>query len=73
MFDTSKAIQAQEKLCEEKGYPHFAPRDGRCWSCRRNIYEEYERPSGYKTGVQVEKASTELITGCPHCNRTYCD
>ena len=27
----------------------------------------------YTTGVTVEKAANELITGCPHCNRSYCD
>ena len=25
------------------------------------------------TGIPVEKAATKLITGCPHCNRSYCD
>lgn len=25
------------------------------------------------TGISVDKASTELVTGCPHCNRSYCD
>lgn len=25
------------------------------------------------TGITVEKASKELVTGCPHCNRSYCD
>jgi len=24
-------------------------------------------------GISLERASTELITGCPHCNRSYCD
>lgn len=27
----------------------------------------------YTTGITVEKAATSLITGCPHCNRSYCD
>ena len=27
----------------------------------------------YTTGISVERAGRELITGCPHCNRTYCD
>lgn len=27
----------------------------------------------YITGITVEKAGNELVTGCPHCNRTYCD
>jgi len=27
----------------------------------------------YITGITVEKAGKELVTGCPHCNRSYCD
>ena len=77
-YNTIKAIEAQAKLCEEKGYPHFAPINGVCWKCNRQIYqpakikcysgEEIERP-----GISVERASRELITGCPHCNWSYCE
>ena len=74
MFDRASAISAQEKYSKEKGYPHFAPRNGSCWRCGRNIYDELEHAgTAYKTGIPVEKAESELITGCPHCNRTYCD
>ncbi|MFB1100864.1 hypothetical protein [Terribacillus sp. JSM ZJ617] len=81
-FDVEKAVEAQKKLCDEKGLPHFAPRFGTCYNCRTNIYEEKQKTrkdflSGenvsYMTGITVEKAASELITGCPHCNRTYCD
>jgi hypothetical protein len=27
----------------------------------------------YITGITVEKAGKELVTGCPHCNKSYCD
>lgn len=84
IYNKQKAMEAQAKLCKEKGYPHFAPeRTGRCYSCKREIYEpiEHDRKDWktgevvgkYTTGITVEKASTELITGCPHCNRSYCD
>jgi len=74
MFDRASAISAQEKYCKEKGYPHFAPRNGRCWHCGRNFYDEVEHPGGVRrTGISVERAGSELITGCPHCNRSYCD
>ena len=82
-YNVSKAIKAQEELCKKEGYPDFAPHSGVCWNCRRNIYEvvEHDRkdcygsPTGEKftTGISVEKAGTELVTGCPHCNRSYCD
>jgi hypothetical protein len=82
-YDASMANTAQTILCKEKGYPHFAPGNGVCWKCHQNIYKpiEHERRDWqthaiigkYITGVSVEKASTELVTGCPHCNRSYCD
>ena len=74
IFDKEKAIEGQKKLCEEKGYPHFAPKSGVCWHCGCNFYEELTREGEkYKTGISVEKARTELMTGCPHCHRSYCD
>lgn len=82
-FDVVKSIEAQSKLCSEKGYPHFAPRSGKCYWCNKQIYEpiEHERKDWktgevtghYITGIDSEKASKELVTGCPHCNRSYCD
>lgn len=85
-FDVKKAIEAQNRYCKENNLPHFAPYDGRCWNCRRNIYElHYWKREDYrlvpakqeeattKTGISVEKAGSELVTGCPHCNRSYCD
>jgi len=59
LMDTIKeAIAAQRKYCDEKKLPHFAPSDGKCWCCHRNIYED---------GYSVERASSELIIRCPHC------
>lgn len=45
------------------GSPLYAPEDGICWFCKRNIYWR----------IPVEKAGTELVVGCPHCFRSYCD
>ncbi|MBY9081046.1 hypothetical protein KIH86_23110 [Paenibacillus sp. HN-1] len=77
MFNVNESIKAQAKLCKEKGYPHFAPSSGVCWSCNKNIYSPQEKTGWndqkYTSGITVEKAASELITGCPHCNRTYCD
>lgn len=64
-----KAIAAQKQYCEENHDPHFAPEDGFCWSCGHQIYAP---ANGYQ-GRSLERASTELITGCPHCSRSYCD
>ena len=73
MFNKEKSIQAQRNYCKENKLPHFAPHDGRCWSCGKNIYEPFTRQNGRISGVETERASSELITGCPHCNRSYCD
>lgn len=62
-------IKAQEELCNRIDYPNFAPTDGFCWNCNRNIYQNYEinghNSNGYNGDIH--------ITGCPHCNRSYCD
>lgn len=82
-YNTEMAAKAQKEYCNEKGYPHFAPYDGICFRCNKNIYKpiEHERRDGrtgkvigtYTTGISVEVAGTVLITGCPHCNHSYCD
>ena len=82
-YDVAKARTAQAKLCKEKRYPHFAPKTGICWRCNKNIYQPIEHKEydwktkevtgTYITGITVEKAAGELITGCPHCNISYCD
>lgn len=37
-FNSSEAREAQDKYCDREGYPHFAPRDGKCWNCNKDIY-----------------------------------
>lgn len=61
-FDVQAAIKFQAALCEKEKLPHFAPRNGVCWSCRRQIYG----PDGGYDG-------TSFVTGCPWCHRSYCD
>lgn len=63
--DVQECIKAQAEFCKQNKLPHFAPYDGRCWSCGRQIYGE--------PGYPLKKASSQLITGCPHCFRSYCD
>lgn len=80
IFDVEKSIEAQKRYCRENGDLIFAPKDGICWRCRRNIYEKHTKETIFlgeieiiTTGIDVEKASTELITGCPHCNKSFVD
>lgn len=85
-FNTVASINAQSEYCKREGAPHFAPATGICWNCRSNIYEprQWKFEMGRKiqvskeeatmtTGIPLEKAASSLVTGCPHCNRSYCD
>jgi len=71
-FDIKKACEAQGKFVNERDYPYFAPMDGRCYKCGHNIYAKIQH-GDYFTGYSVETASSLLITGCPHCNISYCE
>lgn len=55
-------IKAQKDCCSGNA-PLFAPEDGFCWSCHQQIY----------TRISLERAGSDLITGCPHCSRSYVD
>lgn len=76
-YDRDKASKAQKEYCDRTSSPHFAPLGGRCWSCCNNIYDRIEHTMSngekYYTGITVENAGEYLITGCPHCHRSYCD
>jgi PP-loop superfamily ATP-utilizing enzyme len=75
-FDIGKACAAQRKFQQDNKMPDFAPNDGNCYRCKKNIYKQIEQRYGdkvYHTGISVERAGRELVTGCPHCNRSYCD
>lgn len=52
-------LKAQSRLCSERGWPHFAPTDGICYNCRKDM-----------VGPEWE---TGLVTGCRHCCYSYCD
>jgi glutaredoxin len=76
-FNHNKAVEAQKKYCESgENRPHFAPGSGVCWNCRQDIYAEKGSSDWRKAlvpGISVEEAGSTLITGCPFCNRSYCD
>lgn len=60
---TTNKMAAQSAFCKYNKYPHFAPSNGICWGCGKQIYEK----------IDFSRAISDLITGCPHCNRSYCD
>jgi len=58
-------LKNQDDYCNEKNEPFFMPKNGYCYSCRRDIVQPLIDRG--KTGKD------ELITGCPLCHRSYCD
>ena len=72
-FDPKKAAKAQEDYCEREECPRFAPGDGLCYYCGRNIYLPTNGRNGTIYGISVEKAGSTLITGCPHCNYSFAE
>ena len=71
--EINECIALQKKYCDKSGAPHFAPSSGRCFNCNRNIYDDYVINGRDSKGITLESAEKELVTGCPHCNRSYCD
>lgn len=66
---TKNCIEAQWDYVIRHHAMFFIPDDGICFFCKKNIFH----PDGCYEGISLKKASNELITGCPHCFRTYCD
>jgi hypothetical protein len=56
-------IQAQNEFVRDAGGPLFAPPNGVCWSCHRQIYDK----------ISLEQAGSSRITGCPHCRHSFCE
>jgi hypothetical protein len=59
----TQKIQAQDRYCKKEKLPHFAPYDGLCYACKRQIYDRYT----------LDYCKNALITGCPYCQWSYCD
>ncbi|MBE0152936.1 hypothetical protein FOT80_26535 [Serratia fonticola] len=72
VFSPTAARKAQAEYCRDNHAPHFAPLDGICWRCKRDIYQQ-QNASGRSTGISVQEAGSKVICFCPHCNRSYDD
>lgn len=44
----------------------FAPYDGKCYRCDRNIAEG-------KKAITLETLGDYIITGCQYCHYSFCD
>lgn len=73
IFDPTEAAKAQEAYCDRNEVPMFAPANGICTRCSRNIYDPitYRGQETKTYGISVEVASRSLITNCPHCNYSF--
>lgn len=74
-YNAIQAANAQAKYCEDHELPMFAPANGWCGHCGRNIFEPYtyRREPIVTMGITVEEAGSRHITGCPLCGHTFCD
>ena len=61
--EIEEKIAEQVDFCHRGQHPMFAPSDGVCASCLRQIYAK----------LSMERAGSELITGCPHCSYSFVD
>ena len=57
-------VLKQETYCKEHNYPTFIAKDGVCFWCKKNVFEDENTQ---------KNADKLLITGCPFCHHTYCD
>ena len=55
------ARQAQNKYRSGNKLPRFAPINGICSNCNKNIYE----------GISVKIARQELVIECPFCKHLF--
>ena len=58
-------VEAQRKYCFNTNAPCFISYDGRCFACGAYIFGP--------RGISREEAGKRLITGCPYCQRSFCD
>ncbi|PKM61667.1 MAG: hypothetical protein CVU99_02590 [Firmicutes bacterium HGW-Firmicutes-4] len=71
--ELQKCKNDQVKLWEEKSYPDFAPRSGKCYRCGRDIYQNYLLGTHWEPKISNGHDGKTLVTGCPHCHRSFCD
>ncbi|HHK5661564.1 TPA: hypothetical protein ACQVLZ_004920 [Serratia marcescens] len=55
LFSPVAARKAQVEYCNNKHVPHFAPYDGICFRCKKDIYQQHGL-RGYETGISLDEA-----------------
>lgn len=56
--------RAQLARTKKEMSPHFAPIFGKCPKCGHNIYDDQ---------YTLEECTTQVITYCKNCNRSFVD
>jgi hypothetical protein len=64
---------AQEEYCEENDVPMFAPYNGICPWCYKDIYKKCSQEDETIKGYTARQAGRIHITSCPHCNTSFID
>jgi uncharacterized protein with PIN domain len=64
MVTREEFLNNQHEFCKQNKAPFFMPSNGRCWKCKEDII---------KILIERGEDGTSLVTGCPKCNRSYCD
>ncbi len=59
--------------CSENIYEQLHGYSERLKGGRYRFVRTSSDGKGWVSGISVEKATVGLITGCPHCSRSYCD
>lgn len=71
-YDRIQAAAIQRDYCRRRKVPCFAG-SGMCFRCGRSIYDPVKHKDNSVTGISVEEAGTQAITGCPHCKASFAD
>lgn len=72
VFSPAASRKAQVEYCRKNHAPHYAPIDGICFRCKKDIYQQ-NGIAGHTTGISLEEAGLKVIVYCPHCGRSYDD
>lgn len=57
-----EVLRLRADYCKQHGVPTFAPHDGTCYKCGKDMVEGHKYT--WLNGGP---------TGCPHCHWSYCD
>lgn len=70
-YNSAAAEAAQQDYADTHGSKLYAPHDGICRGCKRDIYAIYRGKGSTVCGYSVEYAESHLITRCPFCSASF--